>query len=524
MEELMEKDEGIELLESFYSKAKYINSLLLKKSNSFSGYENAHFVEVYLFFISSHTMSLIKQILVHEVFSLSSLFNIRCIIEGYAFLKMYNNQEIEEYKLSLLNSQWKILEYNVYKSFPEFDKILFSLEDMKQKYTQASKEYELAQNNAENISKILRSNIPYLCKKHINYESIISKCLSEDELILYKTSSLLIHPHDYGEFKNEVIGEYLETIIGLLYKIYHQYNELHDIGLFEEMKLLNKSSGDSYSLFKLTNKQVKKLNKLSETFIDHFKSNFISNVIKEFSDIWLDITTDSLFGLHEQLKVKIKMIIEISALFYYIYFKTNNLEKSYKILKLHTIYKISKNMNIKNTKKILTEDFNDFGKEFFENQKSFENFFKNTIGFTVENKQINNISKLVALYIGENFKEKTMDNLEYSSIVKLLYKESQLLSHANGYMFFANSGIWADDLFVYHVVEKMILKILNQLEALFKLHRKIEKTNNYTNLIKDISSTKNYIMNRSKEKNIIQNKPRIDKEKYFEVMKKFSSQ
>lgn len=517
----MEKDEGLKFLEKFYSKAKYINSLLLNKSNSFFGYQKAHFVEVYLFYISSHTMSLIKQLLVHKDFSLSSLFNIRCIIEGYAFLEMYANHEIEEYKLSLLNNQWKILEYNVYKLFPEFDNILYSLEDMKQKYNQASKEYESLQSSDVNISKILKSNIPYLCKKHTSYESIISKFLSEDELKLYKTSSLLCHPHDYGNFKNEVIGEYLGTIIGVIYKIYHRYDEVHDISLFEEIKFLSETSGDSYLLHELTKKQVIKLIKLSQSFTKYYKKNFISNILKEISEIWLDITSDSLLGLHEQLKVKLKMIIETAALFYYIYFKTDYPERSYKILKLHTIYKVSENMNFENSVKFLKEDFNDFGKDFFENQKRFEAFFKKTTGFSIENKHINNISKLVTLYVDDNFKEKTIDNLEYSNVVKLLYKESQLLSHANGYMFFANSGIWADDVFVYHIVETMILKIVNQLEAVFRIHRKIETTNDYKDLIKDISSTKNYIINRSKEKNKIQSKPRIDKETYFKLMKDF---
>ena len=67
--------------------------------------------------------------------------------------------------------------------------------------------------------------------------------------------------------------------------------------------------------------------------------------------------------------------------------------------------------------------------------------------------------------------------------VQLDYVESQMLSHANGYMWFANSGAWADIFNLFKATDLIIVEILSRIQNIFELHRKIEESKRYKTII-----------------------------------------
>ena len=67
--------------------------------------------------------------------------------------------------------------------------------------------------------------------------------------------------------------------------------------------------------------------------------------------------------------------------------------------------------------------------------------------------------------------------------VKLDYVESQMLSHANGYMWFANTGAWADVFNLFKATDLIVIEILSKVQNVFELHREIEESKKYKTII-----------------------------------------
>ena len=76
-------------------------------------------------------------------------------------------------------------------------------------------------------------------------------------------------------------------------------------------------------------------------------------------------------------------------------------------------------------------------------QKLFEKIFLKPTGFLIDEKgDYKNITQLVKI-ITDLFEKENEKSLR-PNIMMIDYVESQMLSHANGYMWFANSGAWGD--------------------------------------------------------------------------------
>ena len=58
-----------------------------------------------------------------------------------------------------------------------------------------------------------------------------------------------------------------------------------------------------------------------------------------------------------------------------------------------------------------------------------------------------------------------------------------MLSHANGYMWFANSGAWGDVNNIIIGTDTCLIFILESVLTVFKMHKAIEETNHYKTII-----------------------------------------
>jgi hypothetical protein len=511
-----EKNE-LKIYEDLYNKIKFVNSKLLSKSNDETGYTTATFDEIYLFYVSSHALSFLKAILIsNENLSISTLLNARCIIEGYAFLEMNRKNKISKESKKLLNFQYAILEYKLYHKLTQLDGSILNIALLKKSYEISKNEFEKIISDHIEFKNIYKSNIPYLCDPNIKYEQIVQDNLDEEELKAYKMLSMIIHPHDYGNYTNDIYIEHIETILIILVKIFNKFDKEHSITFESEKSLLEKKSKDSFFIYDKTLRQVKKLKKLSLSFKKEFNGNFISNLLVEVSNIWLDITTDLLFGYTEHLKMKWKMLIEIAALFDYLYIYSENAQEKYEILKLFTKYKYYLNSNNDMHLDVLKQAFSKYNSKKYNTIDKFTKRFNSNIGFILDQARINNLTNLVFEYIDININvDSKTNNVSLRQIFKLFYRESQLLSHANGYMFFSNSGIWSDDIQIYSSFENIVILMLEKIKSIFDAHSKLENENKYKILIKDIKSAIDYISNISEKKKEIYIKPRVSKNLHF---------
>lgn len=111
----------------------------------------------------------------------------------------------------------------------------------------------------------------------------------------------------------------------------------------------------------------------------------------------------------------------------------------------------------------------------------------------------NSISNVKGITVYKNFREPTSkvnkEELKNYKIVKpnwiisfdrnmlLDYVESQMLSHANGYMWYANRGAWGDVNNVIICMDMCLIFILKSIMTIFKAHKAIEETNCYKPII-----------------------------------------
>lgn len=80
-------------------------------------------------------------------------------------------------------------------------------------------------------------------------------------------------------------------------------------------------------------------------------------------------------------------------------------------------------------------------------------------------------------------------NIKSRLSVKLLYDESQCLSHANGYMLLANTGAFMDNHAAIGTIESAICHVLYNYHKLWDLYVKLEKDTSYQKLAYEIKKT-----------------------------------
>lgn len=80
------------------------------------------------------------------------------------------------------------------------------------------------------------------------------------------------------------------------------------------------------------------------------------------------------------------------------------------------------------------------------------------------------------------------------------YIESQMISHANGYMWYANSGSWGDVNNVIIGADICVIFLLESILMVFKIHRAIDESNQYKQIINIVRNSIKRIRALSEEK------------------------
>ena len=124
------------------------------------------------------------------------------------------------------------------------------------------------------------------------------------------------------------------------------------------------------------------------------------------------------------------------------------------------------------------------------------------VGYTVNEKgNVKNLSELVRDFV-KNFEKVG----SWSRVMCLDYAESQMISHANGYMWFANSGAWGDVNNILMAADISIDLLLQKTHAIFKLHALSEEDKTYKDIV-------NVLRNASKKlRPVLEEKARLQQE------------
>lgn len=443
------------------------------------------FDEVYDFYLTSHILSYIKSLFKNQTRSLGLYFNVRCIIEGLALKVMYLNKGINEKNIDLLRQQFFLIEYRYYSRFNDIaDKILLP-EKLEIDYQNAVNYFNnklSSEFTDSQIKEIIRSKIPFICKPNLSFRKIIEENLGKEIAQIYGFFSSLIHPSLNIAYKSED-KKHLYSLLPLIEKI---YGNLPQTEMTVTKNLSVAINNTSKLLLELTNEETDAINKIANKFEKEFDNNYVSNTLKTLRFLLEDIMYDKIMGFPEQVKCKWKIVIELFSVFNHIYFG-NFLQGRYDLISEHTKMQTAKNSD----ERYDTEKAFDIYRNLYkgnDDKEKFDKSFQNILGYIIdENYKVKSLSEIVKEF-AKYFESVSINKIDLSRVMQLDYVESQMLSHANGYMWFTNSGAWHDINNIFVAFDKSLLFILKKLQFIYEFHKECEDNNKYIDIIVAIKS------------------------------------
>ncbi len=469
-------------LDNLYASLKGYNNELLHKANS-KNYEGANFTDAIDLAITSNALSLIKGILQNNHYSITNALNLRNLIECYALLEMDKKGDISDTQKLLFVEQYKLIEYESYaKGGTDKYKSMLDLNDLEARYLSGKEKFLEVVGSESKLKRIINSRLPFLCDEKLNYNILIEKyCPSL--LTPYVYLSRMIHPTSYESFRNidyyvKIFGKIVKTVTA---KYKDRTPKANELTYFKEQAVVygfGMPTDDNYGqkLYDIQKAQWQLLKKVADEFQSVYgEQSYVKNFLVEVSLVLYDINTDSQLGYTENVKLKFKVIAEMFACFHRVYFSLSNEEEDYfyKMLLGHDLMKVKEQ-----AKQEVTDDEKEFTyKKYLQNYPSSkltkEEFFKEfnkPLGFFVDGEgKTPTFGQLVDEYLDKQYKDDPMANnkIKIKDFYKVVYKESNNMSHGCGYLFFSNIGAWMDDINVLQFLDNSIMYFLLNAGAIF---------------------------------------------------------
>lgn len=487
-------------LDRFYASLKAYNNELLEKAN-LPNYIGANFTEAIDLTITSNALSLLKGFFQTNHYSITNALYLRNIIECFTLLSMDKKGDISDTNKELFVEQYKLIEYESYaKGESERYKSLLDFDDLTARYNSGKQKFlEVVSENK--LKRIIKSRLPFLCDEKINYNMLIEK-YEPIYLQPYIYLSRIVHPSSYDSFRNEKY--YSAIFMSVMKLVIERYNDKmprqKDLTYFKEQALVYGlwiSEEDNYGLklLEIQKEQCQILKELSKEFQRIYgDSSYVKNFLYEISLILHDINTDSQLGYTENVKLKFKVIAEMFACFFKIYNLNANddIHYFYDMLNWHDIIKEREQLKQEITDDEKDKIYNRFIKNYPLSKLSKDEFFKvysKQLGFLVDNDgNTPSLGQLVSEYLNEQYKDAFMANneMKIKDFYKLVYKESNNMSHGCGYLYFSNIGAWMDDINVIQFLDNAIMYLLTYVGIMFATYSE-ESVNNkiISDLIKD---------------------------------------
>lgn len=486
-----EKLKSFSDLDSLYASLKSYNNELLEKANA-PYYIGANFYDSMELAITSNAISLIKGIFQANYYSITNALNLRNLIECFTLLFMEEKGDISDEQKLLFVEQYKIIEYESYaKDDCDKYKDLLDLADLKARYESGKEKFLKVVGTESKLKRIINSRLPFLCNDKLNYNILIEK-YCPIFLNPYIYLSRMVHPSSYEAFRDE---KYFNAIFWAVMKlVVERYKDKTpkqtDLTYFKEQALvygLMVPSDDNYGvkLFKILQAQVEILKKVSEKFhIVYGDKSYVKNFLNEVVFILCDVNTDSQLGYTENVKLKFKVIAEMFACFHRVYdLNANDVDYFYNMLKLHDILKEREQAGKKPTGDEKAIIYNEYLNNYPSSKLTIDEFFKEynkQLGFLVDGEGYSpNLVQIVDEYLDEQYKDNLMANnkMKIKDFYKIVYKESNNMSHGCGYLFFANIGAWMDDINVLQFLDNAITNFLFRVGIIFACYAEESENN-----------------------------------------------
>ena len=474
--------EFFEQLDLFWGRLFTYNYDLMKRSEDENQFGSESFTDVIDFYITSQAQCFIKDFLLQHFGSTGMLLTARCFLEGLALKRMYASGKINDMQIELLRHQVHIIEYNYYKEFDDIaDKILLpkKLEKDKEGSVKVFREKLSGKYNEKEINAILKTNKPFLCDPYTNFRKLVKENLGEEYAKIYGLYSQAIHPSVNDFYMNEDIWQTIPNILSL---ILEEYKSLPISQLTFNSYIVSIYKSDiSKKYEELVYQECKILKDISGLFNRFFNKNYVSDTLSSINLLMCEMCTDKLLGLCEQVKSKWKIALDMFSSFYKFYITCFPHEEYLKLLEEHELVQVKRNLG----EEFSIDKAYGLYKTLYPDgvqQKTFEKSFLTTCGYTVDAKgktrSLTSIVKdFIAKFAGPN------KPLSFDRSMLLDYVESQMLSHANGYMWYANRGAWSDENNVIVSMDVCLIFILKSIMTIFKIHKTIEKANYYKPII-----------------------------------------
>lgn len=469
-------------LDNLYASLKGYNNELLHKAN-LPDYEGANFTDAIDLAITSNALSLIKGLFQNNHYSITNALNLRNLIECYVLLVMDEKGDITDTQKSLFVEQYKLIEYESYaKGGTDKYKSILDLNDLETRYLSGKEKFIEVVGSESKLKRIVNSRLPFLCDEKLNYNVLIEKyCPSLLPQYIYL--SRMIHPTSYESFRNidyyvKIFGYIVKTVTA---KYKDRTPKATELTYFNEQAVVygfGIPTDDNYGqkLYDIQKAQWQLLKNVADEFQRIYgDESYVKNFLIEVSLVLHDINTDSQLGYTENVKLKFKVIAEMFACFHRVYFTrgSEDADYFYKMLLSHDLMKVKEQ-----AKQEITDDERDITyKKYLHNYPSskltIEEFFKEfnkQLGFLVDGEgKTPTLGQLVDEYLDKQYKDAPMANniIKIKDFYKVVYKESNNMSHGCGYLFFSNVGAWMDDINVLQFLDNSIMYFLMNTGLLF---------------------------------------------------------
>lgn len=475
------------------------NYKLMKKSEDYDLEGNYNFIDIFDFYITSHALSLIKNMYHGYWGSLGMLQSVRCIFEGLSIKRMFQGGDISEENTDLLQVQEFLIEYRYYSKFTDILGLILDPEKLAKDYEEACEVYRSKLNakyTTKEIKDIIKSNIPFLCNPKISHRSLIQKYLGEEYGTIYGLCSQVIHPSENDSYQK---SEYLDFVMLTYELIANEYSRLPIAKTtLRSHTLMSMSSDISKELYQIIGTEAKIIEGIAKVFSQFFDNNYVSNTLRTISLLEQEMMFDRLTGFSEQVKVKWKLMLELLSVFHYEYVIQGLCEERYSLLLEHQSIQALRNCNKHYDLTHAYEIYRQLYPQGCEKEK-FEKAIIQLTGYTIdENGTVMTLTNMVDQFI-RKFSPGDERNI-FEQGMKIDYVESQIMSHANGYMWFANSGAWMDTNNIFQASDASLLFVLNEVQMVFEVHRTTEETTKFKPIINALRNGQKRIIDLMKRK------------------------
>lgn len=471
-------------LDNLYASVKSYNNELLDKAN-LPYYVGANFYDAIDLTITSNALSLIKGIFQNNHYSITNALNLRNLIECFTLLFMDEKGDISDTQKMLFVEQYKLMEYESYaKGDSDKYESLLDLNDLRLRYNSGRAKFLDVVGTEKKLNRMINSRLPFLCDDKLNYNKLIKKYCP---LFLhpYIYLSRMVHPSSYDSFRD--IKFYNAIFWSVMRFVKKRYKDKApkptDLTYFQEQALIYAfgiPAKDNYGqkLYDIQKGQWQILKKIAKEFQRVYgENNYVKNFLDELAMIVHDLNTDSQLGYTENVKLKFKVIAEMFACFHRVYdIDVTIIGYFFDMLNWHDIIKEKEQFEAE----ITDDDKDTIYKRYLEKYPSskltrgelFKEFDK-PLGFLVDGEGYSpNFVQIVDEYLEKLYKDAPMANnkIEIKDFFKIVYKESNNMSHGCGYLFFANTGAWMDDITVLQFLDNSISYFLHYIGLIFAVY------------------------------------------------------